>query len=302
MNNLAPIVLFVYNRPWHTKQTVEALQKNKLAKESELFVYCDNAKNEDEKENVRGVRNYIDKINGFKKVTVIKREKNWGLASSIIDGVTHIVNKYGKIIVLEDDLVTSSYFLKFINDSLEVYKDREDIFSITGFNYPKTILNIPSDYEKDIYLSYRCMSWTWATWKDRWCKIDWEVKDFDILKNDQKQIDTFNKGGQDLFPMLKSQLEGNIDSWAIRFCYAHSINKSFCVYPIKSLVNNEGFDGSGVHCGNDKENRLQNDLVDIEYMKLNFNIEIDQKIVESFYKISQRTILQRIKNLIRKCM
>ena len=124
MNKLAPVVLFVYNRPEHTKQTVEALQKNELAIKSELFIYSDAPKNIGVKEKIDEVRKYIKSINGFKKVTVIKREKNWGLAASIIDGVTKIVNEYGKVIVLEDDLVTSPYFLKFMNDALEFYKKK----------------------------------------------------------------------------------------------------------------------------------------------------------------------------------
>jgi len=300
LDNLAPIVLFVYNRLDHTRQTVEALQKNELAKESELFIYCDNAKNEDARVKVDEVRAYVDRIDGFKKVTIIKREKNWGLADSIIDGVTKIVNEYGKIIVLEDDLVTSPYFLKFMNETLEIYEIREDIFSVTGFNYPKNVLNIPSYYKDELYLSYRCMSWSWGTWKDRWDKVDWNVKGFEQLKNDKIKIDKFNRGGQDLFPMLKSQIEGKIDSWAIRFCLAHSMNDSFCVYPVKSLVNNEGFDGSGVHCGNDNGDRLKNDLGDIENKKIKEDIVLDEKIIENFYKISQRTFLQRLKSLIRR--
>lgn len=301
-NQLAPIVLFVYNRPWHTIQTVEALQKNELANQSELFVYCDNAKNEDTRKSVDEVQIYIDKIDGFKKITVIKREKNWGLADSIMDGVTTIVNEYGKIIVLEDDLVTSSYFLRFMNESLDFYEESEDIFSVTGFNYPKRVLTIPADYKEEVYLSYRCMSWSWGTWKDRWDKVDWDVKDFEELKNDKTKIDKFNRGGQDLFPMLKSQMQGNIDSWAIRFCLAHSMNDGYCLYPIKSLVNNEGFDGSGVHCGNDKGGRLKNDLEDIKDIKLKKDIKKDIKIIENFYKISQRSILQRLKSLIRRYM
>lgn len=297
---LAPIVLFVYNRPDHTKQTVEALQKNELAKESELFIYCDEAKNDNARKSVDEVRNYVDKIDGFKKITIIKREKNWGLADSIIDGVTKIVNEYGKIIVLEDDLVTSPYFLKFMNEALEFYKNRDDIFSITGFNYPKSVLEIPSDYKDDVYLGYRCMSWSWGTWKEKWNKVDLDIKDFDILKNDKNKISSFNKGGEDLFPMLKNQIEGNIDSWAIRFCYAHSINNTFCIYPVKSLVNNVGFDGSGVHCGNDNGNRLQNNLLDIMHMELKKDLKIDNRIINKFYKISQRTIFQRIKNLLRR--
>ena len=124
--NNAPIVLFVYNRPWHTRQTVESLQKNKMANESELFIYSDAAKNDEAKEKVNEVREYIKSIDGFNKVTIIEREKNWGLANSIIDGVTKIVNEYGKIIVLEDDLVTSPYFLRFMNEALEVYRDENN--------------------------------------------------------------------------------------------------------------------------------------------------------------------------------
>ena len=113
-NNIAPIVLFVYNRLWHSRKTIDALKKNELALKSELFIYADGAKNEKESNQVFEVRNYIQKVSGFKKVTVIERDYNWGLANSIIDGVTKIVNEYGRIIVLEDDLVTSPYFLKFI--------------------------------------------------------------------------------------------------------------------------------------------------------------------------------------------
>ena len=133
--DLAPIVLFVYNRPWHTKQTIEALRKNELAKDSNLFIYSDEAKNDEARKSVYEVREYIDTIDGFKNITIIKREKNFGLASSIIDGVTKIINKYGKVIVLEDDLITSAYFLNFMNAGLDAFKNRDDIFSITGFSF-----------------------------------------------------------------------------------------------------------------------------------------------------------------------
>ena len=297
---LAPIVLFVYNRPWHTKQTVEALQKNELAKDSELFIYSDESKNEDARESVNEVRSYIDTIIGFKKVTVIKREKNWGLANSIIDGVTNIINEYEKVIVLEDDLVTSPYFLKFMNDNLNVFYNRNDIFSITGFNFSQIQLKISNDYKEDIYLSYRCMSWGWGTWKNRWSKIDWEVNDFDILEKNKKEIKLFNRGGEDLFPMLKNQLEGKIDSWAIRFCYAHFKNNALCVYPVKSLVNNEGFDGSGVHCSLDKSNKFKNIFSDEYNIVINKDISVDQNIINIFYMLHKKSFFRRLKNLVRR--
>ena len=300
MNKLAPIVLFVYNRPDHTKQTVEALQKNELASDSELFIYADAAKNENTVTKVNRVREYIKSIDGFKKVTVIEREKNWGLANSIIDGVTNIINKYDKIIVLEDDLVTSPYFLKFMNEGLTIYEDRKDIFSITGFNFPEIQANTPKDYCDSIYLSYRCMSWGWGVWKNRWMSIDWEVQDFDELKGDNNKINKFNRGGEDLFPMLKSQILGHIDSWAIRFCYAHYKNNSYCVYPIESFVSNEGFDGSGVHCNADPSSKYSLKLVGKSELVINKEVQLNNKLVKVNSKIHSRSITLRIQNRIKR--
>ena len=161
MSDFAPIALFVYNRPWHTKQTVEALQKNELANKSELFIYCDNAKNKGAQKSVDEVRNFVKNIKGFKKITIIKRKRNWGLACSIIDGVTKIVNEYGKIIVLEDDLVTSPYFLEFMNDGLKMYKDDLKVASIHGYIYP--IKSLP-----DTFFIKGADCWGWATWKRVW--------------------------------------------------------------------------------------------------------------------------------------
>ena len=296
----SPIVLFVYNRPWHTKQTIKALRKNALASESELFIYSDAAKNEEAKKSVDEVRKYIKTIDGFKKVTLIEREENFGLAASIIDGVTQVIDQYKKVIVLEDDLVTSSYFLTYMNEGLSTYQDKKDIFSITGFNYPHNVLPINRIYNKDTYLSHRCMSWSWATWSDRWALVDWDVKDFTQLKSNKGQISQFNKGGQDLFPMLQQQMTGQIDSWAIRFCYAHSINKAFCLYPVKSLVDNEGFDGSGVHCNNDQTNKLKNTTLNLGPIIFDPNIKINEDIVKKFYNIFKISKKQRIKNLIRR--
>lgn len=294
ITSLAPIVLFVYNRPWHTQQTVEALQKNELARESELFIYSDSAKNEELINSVDQVREYIRKISGFKKITVVEREKNWGLANSIIDGVTEVVNKYGKVIILEDDLITSSYFLKFMNEALEFYKDDSRIMSVTGYNFSAEKLPIPSHYKHDVYLNKRCMSWGWATWKEKWGKVDWDVKDFNCLKKDRMRIKRFNDGGQDMFNMLTKQMEGKIDSWAIRFCYAHFKSNMFTLYPIESLVYNSGFDGSGTHCIAEK--RLDEKIkLRTEKIKFIANIEPDRSLIECHKKIYNKSLFKKIK-------
>jgi GT2 family glycosyltransferase len=294
INNLAPIVLFVYNRPWHTKQTIEALQKNELANESELFIYSDEAKNENARTSVDKVRKFINSIDRFKKVTIIKREKNWGLANSVIDGVTKIVNEYGKIIVLEDDLVTSPYFLKFMNDALEFYKNEKNIMSISGYTYP---FDMPREYNKDVFLFYRSSSWGWAIWQDKWNKINFDLKKEDeIFKNISLQK-RLNLGGDDLYEMLKNQLEGKINSWAIRFALYHSLFNSMTVYSVQSLVQNIGHDNSGTHCG---ISNMWDVSIDNNYLPILSNIDIDNKIAGRLLKKLNKTLLQKIKSKMRK--
>lgn len=302
-DKLAPIVLFVYNRPWHTKQTIEALQKNEFAKDSELVIYSDAPKNEDVVEKVHEVREYLQTINGFKKVTVIKREKNWGLANSIIDGVSKIVNKYGKVIVLEDDLVTSPYFLKFMNESLKVFEERKDIFSITGFNFSSSFMKFPKDYNEDIYLNIRPMSWSWGIWKNRWDGLDWEIKDFKDFINNQDKINEFNKGGTDLVNMLKLQMEGKLDSWYIRWVYNSYLNKQYTIYPKISFVNNLGHDNSGVHCSIDNKNIYSHKELNYNsHFVLNKDIILNQKIISSFNKGFNIKFKSKIKKFIKRLL
>lgn len=273
---LAPIILFVYNRPWHTKQTIEALQKNELASESELFIYSDAPKKEEAEEKVKEVREYINTIIGFNKITIIERKENLGLANSIIDGVTEKISTFGKIIVLEDDLVTSSYFLKFMNDGLNFFKDDKKIWSLSGFNPP---IKIPTDYEEEIYLNFRASSWGWATWEDRWNKIDWEVKDFNCFIQNKKEQKRFNRGGEDMTAMLKNQIDGKIDSWAIRWCYSQYKDSSYCIYPVTSKVRNIGNDGSGVHCGKTDKNDV---ILDNKKTKFSTNLKENKALLKAF--------------------
>ncbi len=239
---LAPIVLFTYNRLWHTKQTVEALQKNALANESELFIYSDGAKNDAVSLHVRNVREYLQTIEGFKKVTVIEREKNWGLANSIIDGVTNIVNKYGKIIVLEDDLVTSPCFLTYMNEALTLYENEPNVISIHGYIYPVTEL-------PDTFFLKGADCWGWATWRRGWDRFE---------ANGQKLLDEVYKrklqkeadfdGAYAYTQMLKDQIQGKNNSWAIRWYFSALLQDALTLYPGKSYVQNIGLDGQGTHC------------------------------------------------------
>lgn len=245
---LAPVVVFVYNRADHASQTLNHLSNNFLASESDLFIYCDNAKDEKSQEavdNVRAVADEFARNSSFKKVTVIKAEKNKGLASSIISGVTEILNQYGKVIVVEDDLITSKDFLTYMNNALDFYEDNPKIWSVSGYTFPLKSLE---KYKHDVYMSPRGCSWGWATWKDRFDRVDWDVSDFDDFIKNPSRIKHFNEGGPDMTEMLTRQVNGKINSWAIRWCYQESKENMFTVYPAKSRIRNIGCDNSGTNC------------------------------------------------------
>lgn len=240
----APIALFVYNRPWHTRQTIEALQKNELAEESDLFIFSDAPKNPGASLAVQEVREYIRGIIGFKSVTIIEREQNLGLANSIIDGVTRLCNDSGRVIVLEDDLVTSPYFLRFMNDSLNRYERDDRVISIHGYMYP-IMGNLP-----DTFFLRGADCWGWATWKRGWDVFEPDGKKLlDSLKEKKLEREFNFDGAYDYLGMLRSQTEGKNDSWAIRWHASAFLKNMLTLYLGNSLVQNIGNDRSGTHCG-----------------------------------------------------
>ena len=254
--SLVPIVLFVYNRLWHTQQTVEALRKNYSAAESDLFIFADGPKEnatEEQKEKIRQVREYIHQITGFKQITIHESAQNIGCANSIIAGISSVLREHEKIIVVEDDIVTSKYFLKFMNEALDFFENDERIFSVSGYTYPSKTMEIPKNYKNDIYLSYRHGAWGWGTWKNRWESVDWEVSDFADFLNNKKSQKAFNRGGADMSGMLKDQMEEKIDAWDIRFDYSLFKQDKFNIRPVKSLVTNVGLDNSGTHSRADEK-------------------------------------------------
>ncbi len=298
----APIVLFTYARPDHTQKTLDALAANALAKESDLYIFCDGPKNEKAAKGNAEVRRIIaaeSENNRFRSITLTISEVNKGLANSVIGGVSEIVHKYGSCIVVEDDLITSPYFLTYMNDCLETHKNDKRIWSISGFTYPlKALENCPSD----TYLSYRACSHGWATWADRWDLADWKVSNYDKLKYNLLERYRFNRGGNDLFRMLWHQMRGERDSWAIRFCYSQFVNNMYCVYPRVSLVHNIGNDGSGTHCGDLGEKASKNTLTNIEKLDLNLPV-LDKKILKEFkeqYRVSFKEAIQWLINKITK--
>jgi hypothetical protein len=285
----APIVLFVYKRLFHTKKVIESLQKNDLAPNSEIFIFSDGARKGDEKE-VKNVRNYLKNIIGFKKITLIEREKNYGLKQNVILGVNEIIDKYGKVIVLEDDLVVSPYFLKFMNEALNFYENKKNVWHISGWNYP-----IYMDLDKDTYFLRIMNCWGWATWKDRWKNL---VDDVDYFLNSfsKEEIRRFNlDGAYNFYAQLKANKKGLLNTWAI-FWYATIFkNGGLCVNATRSFVANIGLDGSGENCG------IGNDNIELN-VKKNFIFDDSLKenkkaieLIKKYYKRNKKPIFLRLK-------
>jgi len=217
---------------------------NYLSSDSELFVFSDGPKNKADGLMVQEVRNVLRNSSGFNSIKIFESKVNKGLAKSVIEGVSQILSEYDKIIVLEDDLVFVKTFLTFMNNSLDYFEKTDQVNSISGYKFP---IKLPHNFNKDVFFAKRASSWGWGTWKSRWDKADWKLENFSELVKDRKFKNSFNEGGVDLFRMLKNQMTGKIDSWAIRWCYNHYINNAYCVYPAISLIKNIGTDNSGTH-------------------------------------------------------
>ena len=240
----APILLFVYNRPEHTRRCIESLLRNPLVSESNLFIYTDGAKDCTQQEAVNEVRSYIRTLQGFKQITLIERSENWGLARNIIDGVTSQVNRYGKVIVLEDDLVVAPYFLTFMNEALEIYKDEPKVGHIQACDFTQDT-SLP-----DTFLIKWTGSWGWATWDRAWKHFNPNGQELLHELESRKLTHTFDFNGKYGFTrMLRRQIEGKNNSWAIRWNASLFLKDILSLNVGRSLVQNEGFDGSGTNCG-----------------------------------------------------
>ncbi|NQV88637.1 MAG: glycosyltransferase family 2 protein [Parcubacteria group bacterium] len=291
----APIALFAYNRPEHTQKTVEALRKNLRAKDSELYIFSDGPKNDLDKVKVEEVRKYLKTIDGFKKIEIVEMQKNLGLANSIISGVTKIVNRFEKIIVLEDDLVTSPYFLKYMNDALNLYRDEDSVISIHGYCYP--VKNLPETF---FIKGTDC--WGWATWKRGWDLFEPNGKKLLIELEEKNLIKKFDLDSSYHFSsMLKKQIAGENNSWAIRWHASAFLKDKLTLYPGISLVQNIGQDATGTHKGKTdyyKTTITSNPIV-IKKIPIAENTEARLAIIK-YHTSGKPTIIQKILRKILK--
>ncbi|MFY8138839.1 MAG: hypothetical protein ACOVMR_12070, partial [Flavobacteriales bacterium] len=241
----APLLLFVYNRPYHTLKMIEAISRNEGWEKTDVYVFCDAPKEnatETQLLRVKQVRDIVQNIAGCRDLHITFQEENKGLYTSIINGVSGILQRHKRAIILEDDLVTAPNFLSFMNAALEKYEQQKNVHCISGYTYP-----IPHDSNEAFFIK-GADCWGWATWIDRWEKIQTNPS---ILKKElqEKQLEnTFNFGGSyPYLQMLEDRIAGKNQSWAILWYASALIQKGLCLYPAQSLVANIGNDGSGTH-------------------------------------------------------
>lgn len=269
MNEYAPVIIFAFNRPFETLKLINSLIECEVLKNTDVFVFIDGPRNDSDIELVNSVKLVFDDefIRHCKSVSIRSEVRNKGLASSVIDGVGQIIKEYGRVIVLEDDLICSQDFLTYMNSTLSFYVSNKSIWSIAGFN-PKIITDKVND---DLFLFPRTCSWGWATWEDRWSLVDWTIPGYDDFFCNSVAKKKFEVGGNDLCKMLDLQIRKKIDSWAIRWCFYQFLNNSYTIYPKYSKIINNGFSSGGTHTtGSDSR----------------FDVEFDQSKSISCVKLS----------------
>ena len=299
--DLAPIALFVFNRPEHTEKTLEALSKNTFAGDSVLYIFSDGPKDNatsEEIEKINQTRALLKNKQWCKEVIIKERKNNLGLANSVISGVTEIVNHYGSIIVLEDDILTGKGFLKYMNDALKMYQNNSLVGCIHGWNYNFA----DTENSESTFFLKGADCWGWATWSRDWKLFEPDGnKLLDKIKRKKKQFDFDRRGTHKNVQLLEDQINGRNDSWAIRFHASLYLAGKFCLHPTKSIVTNIGLDGSGAHCGTVElfQNPVDNiDLVELPVIETDWFF--DAYISSQQITNTSKSTWQKLKRLLNR--
>lgn len=296
MQNLAPIALFVYNRPEHTRRTVNFLQQNEQAKESELFIFSDGAKTAKEQAKVNEVRQFMQQVNGFKTVTLIESPVNQGLANAIIAGVSQLANQFGKVIVFEDDLISSPNTLGYFNEALLRYQNDERVMHIGAYMYP-----LPQNHLPETFFYRAASSWGWATWQRAWQHFNPDINQL-IAQFDAAKIKAFSiDGTMNFWKQVQEFKRGKNNSWAIRWYASIFLKNGLTLNPSHSLINNIGHDGSGIHSGLSEIYNVVINPKPINYFPQ--LIEENQqayRLIKAFLSKRKGTLPQRIKRFVKQ--
>lgn len=294
--NYAPVVIFAFNRVDVLRTLIKTLSKNPEAKDSDVFVFVDGARpdKKGESEKVEQVCEYVKTISGFKSINYKFSDTNKKLAPSIIAGVTDVINKYGKCIVLEDDLILSTNFLAWMNQCLNEYEKNKDVFQISGFT-PSVIKK--GDSPADVLFTPKAHSWGWATWKDRWEQVDWSMTYWEEFSKSKQMQKAFASIGHEMPGLLFAHKAGKKSTWWARFCYSQFNLGKYTAYPMRSKVINEGFTGDATHCNVYNTFKVDFDKTDKRVFELPKDIKIDKKLQRRFF--SYYTFWSRVNRQIK---
>ena len=286
----APVALFVYARPVHTRRTLEALAAANGARETDVFVYADGARGVQDRDSVEATREVIRNSGGFRSLTLIARDRNFGLAANIISGVSDMFERHERLIVLEDDVVPALGFLDYMNAALNRYAPEKRVWHISGWNYPINPEGLPA------FFFWRTMNcWGWATWADRWAMFRKEPERLLAEWSPERRREFNLDGAHDFFSQVEDNAAGRINTWAI-FWYATIFEHSgLCLNPAVSFVRNIGLDGSGEHCGPTDQSRFEPLLVFAEGLPA--LIEEETSAVSRIRAHLQPAIFRRVTNL-----
>lgn len=301
----APIAVFAFNRPAHLQSTLDALTANEMASDSGLTIFCDGARNDADKPHVDAVNTVASRASGFASVRVVQREKNLGCAEAIIAGLTEMFEIHERLIVIEDDILTSKYTLTFLNSCLSKYQSYPSVFNISAWSPPPKLLPVDIKYPYGVYAIPRFNAWGWASWRDRFLLVDWEVPGYEEFSRSKVLQRSFNAGGDDLTPMLRDQMSGKINAWDIRMEYARFKHGMLGINPVKAYSTNIGCDGSGVHYTGPVSTRWDNDIeLALAKLVLPDYVFTHKPIAKAFKKaLSPPALWKRaINKLARKCI
>jgi hypothetical protein len=297
-NIMLPVALFVYKRVDHLERTINSLKHNHLSQNVDLHIFSDGPKKPEDKLSVDQVRNYIKNISDFSKVTIRESAENRGLAKSIISGVTEVLDIYDRVIVIEDDLELSPYFLTYMNEALNLYQDNPKVASIHGYTLPVKA-QLP-----DTFFLKGADCWGWGTWKRAWDIFEKDGKILLDRLSKEKLMREFDLDGLvGNSQMLKDQIAGKNDSWAIRWHASCFLNNMLTLHPGKSLVKNIGLDGSGEHCIQDLsfDSNLNFNPTAIISLELKESVKA-LEIYKKFYRTQKTSFLKRIVSAFRRKM
>jgi len=296
---MTPIILFTYNRPHHARQALESLALCKRFEECKLFIHCDGPKSPDQINNVITTQQVVKSYAQILDADIIIQKKNIGLVNSIVSGVTDLCNRFGRVIVIEDDLVVCPSFIDYMLQALDRYQNVEKIYQISGFMFP-------IDYSKhqDAFFLPFTTTWGWATWDRAWRIFDWNATGYQKLLSHKKIRKRFDlDGSYSYYEMLINRFSGKNDSWGILWYYAVFSAEGLVLYPERTLVYNCGFDGTGTHCGYSMDCREPQPIIKFDTYPQCYFVNFPKKIavdkenfdrIKKYFKRINGNIIQRL--------